>query len=89
MGVGRGAWPPWIYIHDTDIVHRGLTVLFFGLFLLFFGLFSVALLLEIFLPTPFVRVKVKLRLTEIHFRKISIRSDSDKCTRTLKQGKKE
>jgi len=29
----RGAVaPPWIFIHSTDIVDRGLTVLFFGLF---------------------------------------------------------
>jgi len=34
--------PPWIFIHGTDIVDRGLIVLFFGLFLLFFGRFSVA-----------------------------------------------
>jgi len=45
MGVGsRGKGshgPNWIFIHGTDIVDRGLKVLFFGLFLLFFGLFSV------------------------------------------------
>jgi len=38
-----GPWPPWIFIHGTDIVDRGLIVLFFGLFLLFFGFFFVAL----------------------------------------------
>jgi len=58
MGVGSGrqwvrAPPPWIFIHDTDIVDRGLKVLFFGLFSVFplckrlksaaFGLFSVGL----------------------------------------------
>jgi len=35
MGVdsgGQGAVPPWIFIHGTDIVGRGLIVLFFGLF---------------------------------------------------------
>jgi len=37
-----GAVDPWIFIHGTDIVDRGLIVLFFGLFLLFFDLFSVA-----------------------------------------------
>jgi len=44
MGVGSGGpWPPpWVFIHDTYIVDRGLKVLFFGVFLLFFGLFSVA-----------------------------------------------
>jgi len=34
---GRG--PPWIFIHDTNIIDRGFEVLFFGLILLFFGLF--------------------------------------------------
>jgi len=38
---GRGPWPSWIFIHGTDMVDRGLIVLFFGLFLLF----SVFLLL--------------------------------------------
>jgi len=48
MGVGSGGQgvpcppPPWIFIHGTNIVDRGLKVLFFGLFLLFFGLFAVA-----------------------------------------------
>jgi len=40
MGVGRGGkgrpCPPWIFIHGTNIVDKGLKVLF----LLFFGLFS-------------------------------------------------
>jgi len=35
-----GRWPPWIFIHGTNIADRGLKVLFFGVvFLLFFGLF--------------------------------------------------
>jgi len=44
MGVGsgeQGALPPWIFKHGTNIVDRGLKVVFFDLFLLFFGLFSV------------------------------------------------
>jgi len=45
---GGGLWPPWIFIHGTNIVDRGLKVLFFGVFLLFFGLFSVAPLLVCF-----------------------------------------
>jgi len=37
---GRGAVePPWIFIPDTNIVDRGLKVLFFGDFLLFFDHF--------------------------------------------------
>jgi len=38
MGVerGAGAWPPWIVIHGTYVVDRGLIVLFFGHFLVFF-----------------------------------------------------
>jgi len=35
MGVGsggRGPWPSWIFIQGTDIVDRGLIVLFFDLF---------------------------------------------------------
>jgi len=32
---------PWVFIHGTDIVNKGLIVLFFGLFCYFFGLFSV------------------------------------------------
>jgi len=35
--------PPWIIIHGTNIVDRGLKVLFFDVFLLFFGIFYVAL----------------------------------------------
>jgi len=47
MGVGSGgqggrALTPWIFKHGTNVVNRGLKVLFFGLLLLFFGLFSVA-----------------------------------------------
>jgi len=45
MGVGSGKQesrgPFWIFIHNTDIVDRGLKVLFFSLCLLFCGLFSV------------------------------------------------
>jgi len=38
-----GAWPPpWIFKHDTNIVDRGLRVLFFGLFLLFSVFFPLA-----------------------------------------------
>jgi len=32
MGVGRGGVPPWIFIRGTDIVDRGLIVLFLGIF---------------------------------------------------------
>jgi len=64
--------PPWIFIHGTNIVDRGLKVLFFGVFKLFFGayqlffgLFSVAPPpLEIFLPTPLLLVQIK----EVTFR---------------------
>jgi len=38
---GRGAVPSWVFIHDTDIVDRGLIVLFFVFFSIF-GLISVA-----------------------------------------------
>jgi len=38
---GRGH--SWIFIHGTDIVDKGLIVLFFGRFLLFFRYFAVAL----------------------------------------------
>jgi len=69
MGIGSGgkrAWPPpWIFIHNTDIVDKGLIVLFFGVFLLFFVTFSAApppRPLEIFLLTPLIRVKVRLRI---------------------------
>jgi len=33
--------PSWIFKHGTNIVDKGLKVLFFGFFLLFSGLFSV------------------------------------------------
>jgi len=46
---GRGRGAPWIFIHGTNIVDKGLKVLFFGLYsvgppgrsliVLFFGLF--------------------------------------------------
>jgi len=43
MGVGSGGqggpWPPWIFIDGTDIVHKGLTVLFLGLFCYFLVFF--------------------------------------------------
>jgi len=46
VGEAGELWPPWIFIHGTDIITKGLIVLFFGLF-------SVAPLPpEIFLPTP-------------------------------------
>jgi len=39
----RGAGPPpWIFMHGTNVVDRGLKVLF-SVFLLFFGLFPLAL----------------------------------------------
>jgi len=40
-----GCGTPWIFKHGTNIVDRGLIVLFFGLFLLllFFGVFSIAI----------------------------------------------
>jgi len=62
---GRGACPPWIFIHGTNIVERGLKVLFFGVFLLFFVFFCYFLVffplpspLEIFPPTPLKTVSV-------------------------------
>jgi len=42
MGVGRGrghAHPPWIFIHGTDIVDRGLIVLFSNFFAIFRSFF--------------------------------------------------
>jgi len=40
MGVeSRGGMPPWIFIHGTNIVNRGLKVLFFSVILLFFQSF--------------------------------------------------
>jgi len=53
-GAGKGPGPPWIFKHGTNIVNRGLKVLFFGHFLLFFGLFFRCPPLENFLPTPLV-----------------------------------
>jgi len=32
MGGRGGPWPPWIFVHGTDIIDKGLIVLFFGLF---------------------------------------------------------
>jgi len=37
----RGPWPPWIFIHGTDLVNRGLIVLFFAFFC-YFSFFFVA-----------------------------------------------
>jgi len=55
MSVGRGAWPPWIFKHITNIVDRGLKVLFYGLFCYFSAFFCCSPpLLENFLPTPLV-----------------------------------
>jgi len=49
---GRGTVPPpWIFIHKTDIVDRGLKVLFLGLFC-YFSIFFPLAPLDIFLPTP-------------------------------------
>jgi len=48
MGVGsggRGAVPPWIFIHGTYTADRNLKVLF-SAFFIFFGLFSVGPPLE-------------------------------------------
>jgi len=36
-----GRAPPWIFKYGTNIVDRGLKVLFFDLFLLFFDLFFI------------------------------------------------
>jgi len=44
--------PPWIFKHGTNIVDRGLKLLFFGLFYYFSVFFSVGFPLENFLPTP-------------------------------------
>jgi len=55
MGVaagGKGAVPPWIFKHGTNIVNRGLKVLFFSLFCYFSVFFSVDSPLENFLPKP-------------------------------------
>jgi len=51
-GQGGGAWPPWIFIHGSNIVDRGLIVLFFSLF------FVAPNPLEIFLPTPLVMINI-------------------------------
>jgi len=46
MDVGNG-WqggvPPWIFIHGTNIVDRGLILLFFDVFAVFRLFFSIAL----------------------------------------------
>jgi len=44
-------WPPWIFIHGTDIVDIGLIVLFFGLFCYFRSFFR-CLLTYPTLPLP-------------------------------------
>jgi len=49
MGIssrGAVAPPPWIFKHGTNIVDRGLTVLFFGLFFAIFQSFFVTPPLE-------------------------------------------
>jgi len=42
MGVGSGGpWPPWIFMHGTDILDRGSIVIFFDpLFAIFRSFFS-------------------------------------------------
>jgi len=42
-GWGEGAWPSWIFKHSTNIVDRGLNVVFFALFLLFSAFFTIFL----------------------------------------------
>jgi len=40
MGGGQGGHaPPWIFIHGTNIVNRGLKILFFGAFFAIFWSF--------------------------------------------------
>jgi len=46
MGVGRGAVPPRVFLHDTDKAEGNLMVLFFGL------VFLLLPSMEIFLPMP-------------------------------------
>jgi len=49
MGVGSregGVPPSWIFLRDTNIVDRGLKVLFFGLFAIFRLFFPLPPLLE-------------------------------------------
>jgi len=42
MGVSSGGpWPPWIFKHGTNIVDRGLKVLFFGFFFVIFQPFAI------------------------------------------------
>jgi len=44
MGVGIGGavgLPPWIFIHGTDIVDKGLIVLFFSLLAIFRSFFPL------------------------------------------------
>jgi len=50
--------PSWIFIHSTDIVDRGLIVLFFGLFFAFPHL-------EIFLAKPLVTRRYKMTSVNI------------------------
>jgi len=52
-GAGR-AVAPWIFIHGTDIIDRGLIMLFFRLFYRCHPM-------EIFLPTPLFRLYVSDR----------------------------
>jgi len=64
MGVGRGSCPPppQIFIHGTNIVERGLKVLFSVFFCYFSVFFSVAPPLENFLPTPLPTVPSPVQL---------------------------
>jgi len=85
MGVGSGGqWlPSWIFIDGTNIIDRGLKVLFFGLFfrcphpgrgliVLFFGLFSVVF--SVFPPPG--NFSVPMPLVGLHYQcsKTSIRN---------------
>jgi len=66
MGVGSGeqedCGPPWVFKHGTNIVDKGLKVLFFGSFLLFFGLFSVGPPWKFFCRRPCILVHNSLYL---------------------------
>jgi len=59
MGVGsggQGGHGPWIFKHGTNIVNRGLKVLFFGLFCYFSD----------FLPTLLVQGTIKTAINNQH-----------------------
>jgi len=49
---GRDPLSPWIFKHGTNIVDRGLNVLFFGLFLPFFVFFPIFFGLFFRAPPP-------------------------------------